>query len=85
MVGIVPDQSYVPFLSAYVLVAAVPAARAYAKPTPALIGKAVKWGVLGLVLLDAAFAASFAGPWAGLTVAALLLPSALIARLFAVT
>ena len=85
VVGFVPDRAYVPFLGAYVLVAAVPAARAYANPTPALIGQGVKWGVLGLVLLDAAFAASFAGPWAGLAVAVLLLPSALIARLFAVT
>jgi 4-hydroxybenzoate polyprenyltransferase len=85
MVGFVPDQAYVPFLGAYVLVAAVPAARAYTDPTPELIGQAVKWGVLGLVLLDAAFAASFAGTSAGLPVAALLLPSALVARLFAVT
>jgi 4-hydroxybenzoate polyprenyltransferase len=83
--GFVPDRAYLPFLSAYVLVVATPAARAYAHPTARNIGLGVKWGVLGLVLLDAAFAASFAGPAAGLAVAALLLPSTLIARLFAVT
>ena len=35
MGGFVPDQAYLPFLCAYVLVTAVPAARAYANPTPA--------------------------------------------------
>jgi 4-hydroxybenzoate polyprenyltransferase len=59
--------------------------RAYTEPSPRHVGLAVKWGVLGLVLLDASFAAAYAGPWGGLAVAALLVPSMLIARLFAVT
>jgi hypothetical protein len=41
--------------------------------------------VLGLVLLDATFAAAYAGPWGGVAVAALLIPSTIMARLFAVT
>jgi UbiA prenyltransferase family protein len=85
LTGLVPDRSYLPFLCAYVLVAGVPAARAYINPIPRNVGLGVKWGVLGLVLLDAAFAASFAGPPAGLAVAVLLIPGTLIARLFAVT
>jgi 4-hydroxybenzoate polyprenyltransferase len=83
--GFIPDGSYLPFLCAYVLLVAPPAARAYREPSPRFVGLGVKWGVLGLVLLDAAFAASFAGLLAGAVVAALLIPSILISRAFAVT
>lgn len=83
--GALPDRVYLFFLAAFVCVVAPPAVRAYTDPTPRTIGPAVKWGVLGLVLLDATFAAAFAGPWAGVAVAALLVPSTIIARLFAVT
>lgn len=83
--GLLPDLTYLVFLAAFVLVVAPPAVRALTAPSPRHVGLAVKWGVLGLVLLDATFAAGYAGPWAGLAVAALLLPSMLLARLFAVT
>ena len=83
--GVLPQRVYLLFLGAFLLVAAPPAVRAYTDPEPRNVGLAVKWGVLGLVLLDATFAAAYAGPWAGLAVAALLIPSTLVARLFAVT
>lgn len=83
--GLLTDVSYVAFLAAFLLVVGVPTIRAYRNPTAAHIGRAVKWGVLGLVLLDASFAAAFAGPLGGLAVAALLAPSIITARLFAVT
>ena len=83
--GALPDLTYLYFLAAFLVVVAPPAVRAYTDPSPRNVGLAVKWGVLGLVLLDATFAAAFAGPWAGLAVAALLVPSTIIARLFAVT
>jgi hypothetical protein len=83
--GVLPDSSYLLFMAAFTAAVALPTARAYLQPSPRHVGLAVKWGVLGLVLLDAAFAAAYAGPWGGLAVAALLLPSTLIARLFAVT
>ena len=80
-----PDRTFLLFLSVFVLVVGIPTARAYAEPSPKHVGLAVKWGVLGLVLLDAAFAAAYAGPWGGVAVALLILPSVLLARLFAVT
>lgn len=83
--GVLPDAGYLPFLLVFLLIVAVPTLRAYTEPTPAHIGMAVKWGVLGLVVLDASFAAGYAGLWGGLVVAALLLPSVITARLFAVT
>jgi 4-hydroxybenzoate polyprenyltransferase len=83
--GDLPNRSFLVFLAAFVLVVAPPTIRALSDPTPRNVGLTVKWGVLGLVLLDATFAAAFAGWPAGLAVAALLLPSILTARLFAVT
>ena len=52
---------------------------------PALIGKAVKNGVLGLILLDAALASGFAGWFFGLLLLLLLPFSILMAKSFAVT
>ena len=54
-------------------------------PQPALIGAAIRAGVLSLILLDAALAAAFAGPLHGLVVLALWPLSLGLARLFAVT
>lgn len=54
-------------------------------PQPALVGAAVRAGVLSLILLDAALAAAFAGPLYGLAVLALWPLSLGLARLFAVT
>lgn len=59
--------------------------RAAVNPSPALIRRAVKAGVLALVALDATLAAGF-GTWiAGLIVLTLLPLSILVARRFAVT
>ncbi|MEM9003834.1 MAG: UbiA-like protein EboC [Cyanobacteria bacterium P01_F01_bin.86] len=54
-------------------------------PSPATIQKAVKSGVLSLIVLDAAIAAGFAGWLYGLAVLLLLPLSMALARLFAVT
>jgi len=59
--------------------------RAYQNPDPIRIRMAVRSGVLSLVVLDCAIAAGFAGPWFGLMVLALLVPSGILARYFAVT
>jgi hypothetical protein len=83
--GRLPDLSYLVFLAAFILAVGLPTARVYVQPSPRHVGLAVKWGVLGLVLLDASFAAAYTGLAGGLVVAALLLPSMLIARLLAVT
>ena len=54
-------------------------------PSPATVQKAVKSGVLSLIVLDAAIAAGFAGWPYGLLVLLLLPLSMALARLFAVT
>ena len=80
-----PAWAVLPFaalLAWRVLPPFVAAARA---PRPALIGAAVRAGVLSLILLDAALATAFAGPLAGAAVLALWPLSLGLARLFAVT
>ena len=59
--------------------------RPFVRPTPASIRKVVRAGVLGLIVLDAAFATIYAGPLAGLAVLALMPVALGLARLFAVT
>ena len=59
--------------------------RAYRTPDPVSIRTAVKSGVLSLIVLDCAIAAGFSGPWYGLAVLFLLVPSGILARRFAVT
>ena len=73
---------FVAFLAWRVLPPFVAAAQ---QPLPALIGAAVRAGVLSLILLDAALAAAFAGPLYGAAVLALWPLSLRLARLFAVT
>ncbi len=58
---------------------------AYVQPQPDLIRRAVKAGVLSLIVLDAAIAAGYAGIIYGALVLALLFVAAGLARLFAVT
>ena len=58
---------------------------AFRRPEPAAIRQAVKRGVLSLVLLDAALAASYANTLFALVVLATGLLAALLARTFAVT
>lgn len=62
-----------------------PLYKARSGDNPALIGKAVKFGVLGLVLLDATIASGFAGWFFGLLLLLLLPFSILLAKSFAVT
>jgi len=74
-----------PFLAIFLIMVLPPLSKAFKNPTGPLIGRAVKLGVLSLILLNASWAAAGAGfPWAIAT--ALLLPlSLLIAKFFAVT
>src|SRR6185436_18235890 len=55
------------------------------QPAPATIRAAVKRGVLSLVLVDAAIAASFAGPLFAALILATGLAAGWLARMFAVT
>jgi len=59
--------------------------RAYRRPEPMTVRRAVKTGILSLILFDAALAATYAGPAYGLAVVVLMLPAQLLAGLFAVT
>lgn len=78
-------------ISALVLTAALawrvapPFAAVYADPRPAVIRRAVKAGVLSLVLLDAALSASYAGPVYAAIVLATAVVAGSLARLFSVT
>jgi hypothetical protein len=62
-----------------------PFAAVYVNPAPALIRRAVKAGVLSLVLLDAALSAAYAGPLYAAGVLATALVAASLARVFPVT
>lgn len=74
-----------PFLVLFLIMVLPSLIKAFKSPTGPLIGKAVKAGVLSLILLNASWVAAGAGlPWAVAT--ALLLPVSLwIARSFQVT
>jgi 4-hydroxybenzoate polyprenyltransferase len=61
-----------------------PLRRAYADPSPVTVGPAVGACVLGLIVLDAAFAAVGAPAWTVATVA-FALPAAVLSRAFDVT
>lgn len=58
--------------------------KAYADPVPETVGPAVGASILGLVVLDAAFAAATGIVW-GLTAAAFFVPAAALARVFDVS
>ena len=59
--------------------------RAYRRPDPLAIRQAVKAGILSLVVLDAALAATYAGAVDGLAVLGLAVVAYGLSRLFAVT
>ena len=59
--------------------------KAMQRQEPALIGKAVKAGVIALIVMNAALAAAFAGIWIGLAMLPLLPLSLWLAKKFAVT
>jgi len=75
----------VPFVILFALLVLPAFVKATLNPDPLLIQKAVKAGVLSLIVLDSAIAAGFAGFSYGLIVLSLLPLSVLLARLFAVT
>ena len=62
-----------------------PLTRAKQTNDPSMIGKAVKYGVLGLIVLNASIASGFAGWIFGLLLLILLPFSILLAKVFAVT
>lgn len=70
--------------AAFLLWTGRPLRRAYADPTPERVGPAVGACVVGLVLLDAGFAAAV-DPASGVVVALFLLPAVGLARTFDVT
>jgi 4-hydroxybenzoate polyprenyltransferase len=87
MLAWAPDFSGLAALALLLFAAVVvPAfARAYRTPQPLVVRAAVKTGVLGIVILDAAIAAGYAGWVYGLAVLALLFLAMRAARAFAVT
>ena len=73
------------FLLGFIAFTGIPLARAFRKPLPKHIGKAVKYGVLGLILMNASISVAFAGWWYGLFLVMLLPISLLMAKVFSVT
>lgn len=59
--------------------------RVYRDPAPLPIRRAIRAGVLSLVLLDASIAAAYAGPLYGAIVVSTAVVAAVLARLFSVT
>lgn len=74
-----------PFILLFAAIVFPPFTRAARNPTPSFIKKAVKRGVLSLILLNSALAAGFAGFPTGVLTLALLPISFLFARIFSVT
>ncbi len=80
-----PLWETLPFLLLFGFLIFPPVFKAIREPQPRNIGLAVKAGVISLIVMDAALAASFAGWLYGLVVLALLPISRLLAKTFAVT
>lgn len=73
------------FITLFAVMVIPPFWKAAFQPEPLFIKKAIRRGVLSLILLNAALAAGFGGFLAGVIVAILLPLSLLLAKLFAVT
>jgi 4-hydroxybenzoate polyprenyltransferase len=73
------------FLLPFVWMIYRPLINAINNPIGPNIGKAVKAGVISLILMDAAWAAAFGGMWAAIFIACLLPVSMRFAKIFAVT
>jgi 4-hydroxybenzoate polyprenyltransferase len=76
---------FIPFALVFAIMVFRPLAGALHEPSPEHIRGAVKAGILGIVALDAAWAAAYVHWALGLIVFALLPVSAVLARRFAVT
>lgn len=74
-----------PFLMMFVAAIFIPFRRALRTGLPADLKKAVRAGVLSLILMDAAMGSGFAGPLYGLLIVCLLPVSLWLAKVFAVT
>ena len=74
-----------PFILLFAVMILVPLYKAIQKPEGPRIGKAVKSGVISLIIMNAAWAAAFGNLSFALIIIALLPVSLLLARLFAVT
>jgi len=74
-----------PFLLLFAFLIFPPLFKALPTKQPALVGKAVKAGILALIVMDASIAAGFAGWQYGLVVLLLLPVSVFVAKNFAVT
>lgn len=86
--GMYTGSSYgyaLPFIVVFASMVYVPLWNAFKKNTPGNIRKAVKAGVISLILLDACIAVIFAGWALGLSIIVLLPLSLFLARQFAVT
>ncbi|NKI31931.1 UbiA-like protein EboC [Croceivirga thetidis] len=81
----VEQFGYLLFLGLFAIMVLIPLIRAYRENIPKNIMKAVKAGVLSIILLDAAIASAFAGLQIGLLIVLLLPLSILLAKAFAVT
>ncbi len=73
------------FIIAFAVMIFRPLLKAIKNPIGPRIGKAVKWGVLALILMNAAWAAAFGAFYVSLVIILLLPLSLLLAKLFAVT
>lgn len=73
------------FILIHALLIYPPLVRAFREPIGKNIGKAVKAGVLALIVMNASWAAAFDALFLGLMIALLLPVSILLAKLFAVT
>jgi 4-hydroxybenzoate polyprenyltransferase len=78
-------RSALPFLLILALMILVPLQNAIREPSGPNIGKAVKGGVIGIIALNAAWAAAFGDIFFAIAIILLLPVSILLARLFAVT
>jgi 4-hydroxybenzoate polyprenyltransferase len=87
MTGSHGSQSWwgVPFLSIFAAMVYLPLIKAYQSNTAGHVRAAVKGGVLGLVVMDAAWVAGFAGWIPGILVLGLLPLSGYLSKRFAVT
>jgi 4-hydroxybenzoate polyprenyltransferase len=83
------EQGHFVYALFFVLIHALliypPLVRAFREPIGKNIGKAVKAGVLALIVMNASWAAAFDALFLGLMIALLLPVSILLAKLFAVT
>lgn len=73
------------FIAGFALMILPPLLNALRQPVGPLIGKAVKAGVIGLILMNAAWAAAFGLPYFACVIVLLLPISIFLAKLFAVT